>query len=52
MDSDGGFGSEDMVWDVVVRKEMYLFYFLVGIRYGADEGDEGDDNEDSDNQDS
>ncbi len=52
MDGDRGFGSEDMVRGVVMRKERYLFYFLVGVCNDAEESNEGDDDEDGDNQDS
>ncbi len=49
MDSDGRFGSQDSVRDVVVRKERYLFYFFGGVGDGAEECDEGKNNEDCDN---
>ncbi len=35
-----------------MRKERYLFYFLVGVGSDTKECDEGENNEDCDNQDS
>ncbi len=48
MDSNRGFGSQDVQWGVVVRKERYLFYFLGEVGGDTNEGDKGKNDEDRD----